>query len=264
MLKSLLTQVVARNASRTARGPVESADERLEQAVGRALLKLGLGLSPGQPADYDRIARIVAGVEAAQYMVEHMQAAVNLGDRSVVLQHSLEQARASGLVLEFGVYQGASLRFIAQRTSDLVHGFDSFQGLPEDWTHFQRQGRFSLDNTAPRFEEPNIRIHHGLFRDTLPDFLAQNGATVRLLHIDCDLYSSTREVLEALRPRLAPGTVIVFDEYINFPGWRQHEFRAFQEFVQNFGVRYRYLAFASAYMSVAVRIDDIGAAATSA
>jgi hypothetical protein len=256
MLKSLLSQLLARGrpAARTASGPAGKGE--IEEAVSRSILKLGLGLAPGQPADYDRIARIVAGVEAAQYMVDRMQAAINLPDRNAVLDHGLANAKLDGLMLEFGVYRGASLRFIAQRTPGLVHGFDSFQGLPEDWTHFQRQGRFSL-NEPPTFNEPNIRIHQGLFRDTLPSFLAQNEGNIRFLHIDCDLYSSTREVLELVAGRLAPGTIVVFDEYINFPGWRQHEYRAFQEFVARHEATYSYVAFASSYMSVALRIERI-------
>jgi hypothetical protein len=38
------------------------------------------------------------------------------------------------LFLELGVFSGQSIWVIAQRTSNLVHGFDSFEGLPEDWT----------------------------------------------------------------------------------------------------------------------------------
>jgi predicted O-methyltransferase YrrM len=255
MLKSLLRNLLARAGSRPdAAAP--AAGPNIEQAASRALAELlGLDRTLERPPDYERIARIVASVEAARYMVERMQTAANLTERGALLDHALRQATLDGLVLEFGVYQGASLRFIAQRTSALVHGFDSFQGLPEDWTHFQRRGRFSLEGRVPQFDEPNIRIHDGLFGDTLGPFLEENTGPVRFLHVDCDLYSSTREVLEILAERIVPGTVIVFDEYINFPGWQRHEYRAFQEFVADHGRSYRYTAFASAYMSVAVQIE---------
>ena len=73
-----------------------------------------------------------------------------------------------------------------------------------------------------------------------------------LIHIDCDIYASTRTVLELLAARIVPGTVIVFDEYLNYPSWKEHEFRAFQEFVAAGGRRYDYIGFASSHTSVAV------------
>jgi hypothetical protein len=62
--------------------------------------------------------------------------------------------------------------------------------------------------------------------------------------------------MELLAPRLANGTVILFDEYFNYPNWEQHEFKAFQEFVSARHVKYTYLAFAR--QQVAVRIESIG------
>jgi hypothetical protein len=55
-----------------------------------------------------------------------------------------------------------------------------------------------------------------------------------------------------------PGTIILFDEYFNYPNWEVHEYKAFQEFVTKYGVKYRYLAFAR--QQVAVRIESIGSA----
>jgi hypothetical protein len=53
-----------------------------------------------------------------------------------------------------------------------------------------------------------------------------------------------------------PGTVILFDEYFNFPNWEQHEYKAFQEFVASHGVTYTYLGFAR--QQVAVRVGSRG------
>ena len=58
-----------------------------------------------------------------------------------------------------------------------------------------------------------------------------------LVHIDCDLYSSTKTIFANLKDRIVPGTVIVFDEYWNYPGWRDHEFRAFEELLAETGIR---------------------------
>jgi hypothetical protein len=75
------------------------------------------------------------------------------------------------------------------------------------------------------------------------------------MHVDCDLYSSTKSVLNALGAQLVPGSVIVFDEYWNYPGWRQHEHRAFQELVASRGLRYRYEAFVPTGCQVCVVIE---------
>jgi adenylosuccinate synthase len=64
-------------------------------------------------------------------------------------------------------------------------------------------------------------------------------------------------VLNALSRRIVAGTVIVFDEYFNFPGWEQDEFRAWQEFVAENRVKYEYLGFVSSHQEVAVRIISI-------
>jgi hypothetical protein len=62
-----------------------------------------------------------------------------------------------------------------------------------------------------------------------------------------------------LRDRLQPGTLIVFDEYFNYPNWERHEFKAWQEFVARHKITYEYLAFAR--QQVAVRILSTGATA---
>ncbi len=153
-----------------------------------------------------------------------------------------------------GVFRGKSLRQIAASTAQPVHGFDSFEGLPGDWTYLQKKGRFSLDGHVRRFDESNIFIHKGWFADSLPRFLPAHVSPVRFLHIDCDIYDSARTVLEQLRPRIVAGSVIVLDEYLNYPGWHDHEFKAFHEFITAAGVRYRYLGFASAECAVATQI----------
>jgi len=104
----------------------------------------------------------------------------------------------------------------------------------------------------------NVLLHKSYFEASLPRWLSDYPDRVAFMHLDCDLYSSTKVVLNLLAPRLAPGTAILFDEYFNYPNWEQHEFKAFQEFVSEHRVSYTYLAFAR--QQVAVRIDSIIAA----
>jgi predicted O-methyltransferase YrrM len=98
-----------------------------------------------------------------------------------------------------------------------------------------------------------VILHKGWFSDTLPLFLDEYSESVRFLHVDCDLYSSTRTIFSALADRLVPGTVIVFDEFFNYPGWQECEYKAFMEFVST-GRRFEYLAYNCRSEQVAVRL----------
>jgi predicted O-methyltransferase YrrM len=196
--------------------------------------------------------RLAAKREAVDYVIEHMQAAMMLRDRFDLLRFALSRAPEQGLVLEFGVEKGLSVNCLARATARTVHGFDSFQGLPEDWSGTaSARGAFDRHGALPKVPE-NVRLHVGWFDATLPAFLTETAEPVALLHIDCDIYSSTRTVFDLLGDRISSGTVIVFDEYFNYPGWRQHEYKAFQEFCADGGRSYRYLGYAGEKGHVAV------------
>lgn len=204
--------------------------------------------------NYERMAYLKAALESGAYLTSRMLGAADLITADAVRQHALGYCTVPGLIMEFGVFDGASLGKIAAIAGQDVHGFDSFEGLPEDWTHFQKKGRFSLAGVPPFVNASNVRLHKGLFQDSLPAFLAEHTAPARFVHVDCDLYSSATTVLRALRDRIVPGTVVVFDEYLNYPGWQQHEYKAFAEFVADTGADYEYLGFASSEFAVSVRI----------
>jgi len=173
-----------------------------------------------------------------------------------LLEFALAQSGvANGAYAEFGVFQGESLGYLANRIDDIIYGFDSFQGLPEDWFLNARKGLFGLDGVSPHVvcSQQNFRLVRGLFSDTIPQFLSAVDKPMRFVHIDCCLYSSTMSVLEGLAQRIVPGTVMVFDEYFNYPGWEQHEHRALRAFAQLHAWPYDYLAFTPDYHSVAIR-----------
>lgn len=200
--------------------------------------------------------RLHAKREAVEYIIANMPEALVLPDRLALLGFALSRAPRDGLVMEFGVEKGASLRHLARLaqgpTSRDVHGFDSFEGLPGDWGGTKEaKGAFDLAGRLPKVPA-NAKLHVGWFDKTLPAFLETRSEACALVHVDCDIYSSTATVFAALRGRIVPGTVIVFDEYFNYPGWRQHEYKAFQEFVAAAGLRYRYLGFAAEKGHVAV------------
>jgi hypothetical protein len=71
------------------------------------------------------------------------------------------------------------------------------------------------------------------------------------------LYLSTKTVLTHLRSRIKSGTIILFDEFFNFPQWQENEYNAFMEFIDETRFSYEFIGYASAYNSVAVRINGI-------
>jgi hypothetical protein len=142
-----------------------------------------------------------------------------------VLLKALQSVKISGLYCEFGVYQGYTLNYIQSNTTQTIHGFDSFKGLPEFWIDGFDKKAFELPQT-PQFSE-NVQIHEGYYEDSLPTFLATHKEAFAFLHIDCDLYSSTKTIFDLCKERIVPGTVISFDEYFNYPGWQNGEYKAF-------------------------------------
>ena len=101
----------------------------------------------------------------------------------------------------------------------------------------------------------NVQLHQGFFAASLPGWVEKNPGPAAFIHVDSDLYEPARCVFEHLQDRIVPGTVIVFDEYFNYPNWQEHEYKAFQELVERCQVRYEYLAYAR--FQVAVRITAI-------
>lgn len=165
------------------------------------------------------------------------------------------EANLNGLLLEFGVAAGVSTRIIARNAgARTVHGFDSFEGLPGDWSGTHEQtGRYTQHGKLPRVPA-NVQLHKGWFDQTLPAFLASNPGPCSFINIDCDVYDSTKYVLNQLADRIVPGTVIMFDEYYNYPNWREHEFKAWQEFVAERKLTYRYTGFSTMRYHAAVQV----------
>ncbi|NLE80657.1 MAG: class I SAM-dependent methyltransferase [Rhodococcus sp.] len=203
----------------------------------------------------------VMDVEAArttgEFVLEHMPKVPHFWSPHDTLRHGLSKVAAPGLALEFGVATGSTLRIIAEelRGRHDVYGFDVFTGLPQTWRTGFPAGEFAQ---AALPEVPGTELIPGLFEDTLPGFLAEHPEPVSFLHLDADLYSSTATVLDLIWHRLVPGTVIVFDEFFNFPGWQRHEARAWQECVDRTGIRFEYLGYTADHEQVVVRITSAG------
>ncbi|MCI5118531.1 MAG: class I SAM-dependent methyltransferase [Candidatus Electrothrix sp. LOE1_4_5] len=188
-----------------------------------------------------------------KYILAKMGHAVPFPTTRQLLKFALNSVSTEGCYLEFGVFKGGSIRYISKQiTPNIIHGFDSFEGLPEVW-----QGAVSIaDNFNARGKLPkvpkNVILHKGWFSETLPIFLKKNDQKVAFIHIDCDLYSSTKEVLSLLHDIIVPGTIISFDEYFNVPNWEQNEFKAFQEYVIEHGVTYEYIAYSALQVTIKI------------
>ena len=192
-------------------------------------------------AKKDTLAYIKANMVDAPYFEKHPQ----------LVKYVLGQIDAPGLHLEFGVGRGRSMRWIASAVEGVVHGFDSFEGIQEHWNG-NPIGAFA-QKQVPKVPD-NVELHVGYFDATVPGFLESHSDTIAFLHVDCDLYSSTVTIFELLGDRLRAGSVILFDEYYNFHRWQQHEFKAFQEFVEKSGLAYEYIAYSVTGQQAAVRV----------
>ncbi len=175
-------------------------------------------------------------------------------DRYDNLQASMDQVTLDGLIMEFGVATGRTSNTMAKHSPQrTIHGFDTFDGIPEAW-HGHAAAKYSQGGKLPTVES-NVKLHKGLFQDTLPSFVAANPGPAALIHIDCDLYSSTAFVFTLLKERIVPGTVIVFDEYWNYPSWELHEHKAFLELLHATRRHYRITSFVPAYTQLTVVIE---------
>jgi Macrocin-O-methyltransferase (TylF) len=141
------------------------------------------------------------------------------------------------LYMEFGVFDGRATRYwsmLLRHPESHLHGFDSFEGLPESWEGTDRdKGYFSTKGAIPQIDDVRVRFFKGWFQDTLPTYEAPPH-DVLIINLDADLYSSTAYVLSRLRDLIVPGTYIYFDEFNH----RFHEMRAFDEFIRETGMKF--------------------------
>lgn len=194
--------------------------------------------------------------ETADYVAARMPLVQSVRSWRAVHDVAVRAANLEGgLVLEFGVYSGATANYITSRTGWAMDAFDSFEGLPDTWRDGYAKGKFAR-SSLPDLAD-TVTLHIGWFDDTLPKYvsaLTRERRNIRYLHIDSDLYTSAKTIFSCLASHIVTGTVIVFDEYFNYAGWKDGEFKAFQEFVADHGVKYEYITYNHEHQQVAVKI----------
>ena len=156
--------------------------------------------------------------------------------------------------LEFGVYKGTSINFFSKHVNT-IYGFDSFEGLKEDWAGYELQkGYFSLNRKPPKLNKNVIPVV-GWVQDTLVPFLEKHKPEINFLHLDMDTYESTKFVLTKIKPYLVKNCIIAFDELYNFSGWELGEYKALKEtFNDN---EYKYVCFRLDGTQAAIQIIEL-------
>jgi O-methyltransferase len=157
---------------------------------------------------------------------------------------------------EFGVAGGMSFKWWLQHNKhqgSRFFGFDTFEGLPEDWGGFAKgEMKHTLDSI--KINDERASFHKGLFQETLLPFLnTYEPRNRKVIHMDADLFSSTIFPLSQLHRFIKPGDIILFDEF----AVPMHEFLAFKIYTESFYVDYDVIAAANNYLFVAVKITGI-------
>ncbi len=200
--------------------------------VRRALLRAGRELGPGALANLRSLLSYLELGAWLETLPGGRQVAALPTDTAVFAEALRHVTGDRPLYLEFGVYEGRSLRWWAENLPNqnaAFVGFDSFEGLPQSWRPGTPQGHFRTAG-PPDIHDARVSFVIGWFDQTLPGFTLPDHDQL-VVNIDCDLYASADVVLRWLEPHLTPGTLIYFDELAD----RDHELRALHESLQRSG-----------------------------
>ncbi|HCS19763.1 MAG TPA: methyltransferase [Bacteroidetes bacterium] len=221
-------------------GPIKFAKKQLAELIESQLLMQNS--APG-------ILLKEAFQKSADYARENMPESMMFFNHTDIWDFTIskiQERSVEGANLEFGVYTGTSINYFSSRLkNDVFYGFDSFEGLKEDWKGWALQkGYFNLNGQLPKVNG-NVKLIKGWFDQSLPKFIEENNDFRRInyLHIDCDTFEATETVFNLLGKFIDKGTLILFDEYFGYRGWEFGEYKAFQQFVNFAGIKYRYIAF---------------------
>jgi predicted O-methyltransferase YrrM len=189
--------------------------------------------------------RKLAYKESAQFMDQQLSESMLFTDLHKFWSYAINQIPEKGILFEFGVYSGGSINHFSSTIKNRkIYGFDSFEGLSEDWSgSFLPKGTFNREGIMPKVNS-NVELIKGWVEDTLPSFVTNNKVQqekIAFIHFDFDIYSPTKFAFQLLRPHLKSGTIIVFDELLGYPGWKENEYKALQEVLKKH--EYQFIGF---------------------
>ena len=173
--------------------------------------------------------------------------------RWALFDHMTDLCKKDRPFYEFGVWRGEAFRYLI-KTLKKGYGFDTFQGLPDDW-HNEKAGTYSSGGNVPKIKGGEFVV--GKFEDTLPRFFAEDRPMASIINFDADLYSSTICALNFSKPVIDKHTILIFDEFLINKNWEQDEYKALEEFCATNDYTYEVLAISFFTKQVAVKIIGI-------
>ncbi len=229
--------------------------DRLMRYIKTVITGVADDLFARESKNIDHLRQRKALEHTVVFIEQNLPMARSFDSRYAIYDHVIKLINnRPGMVCEFGVAGGKSINYLARLMPERqdIYGFDTFEGLPEDWYANYPKGSFSQP-TLPKVA-PNVRLVRGLFQESLPPFLEEHQETALLIHVDCDLYSSTKTVLDLMDVRIQDGTIIIFDEFFNYPGWQDGESKTFLEYAEKSKIKFEYIGYCKTGPQVAVRI----------
>lgn len=192
-----------------------------------------------------------ANERSATFIEKNCKSALLFSRKPRLWDYVATRIPSEGLMIECGVWKGTSINHMAKKFPDrTLYGFDSFEGLSEEWAGMYHQsGHFDLEGKLPAVE-PNVVLNKGWVDDTLPPFFAETTGNIAYLHVDTDTYSPARTILSLAKPRLVEGSIVQFDELIGYPNWEEGEYKALTEELPDGS--YEFISFSN--MQAAIRI----------
>ena len=191
-----------------------------------------------------------ATIEATNFIEKNMGNALLLRKTIKLREFIVHNVRdIEGDCLEFGVYKGDSINFFSEKLKNKqFFGFDTFTGLTENWAGTAMPaGTFDLKEVLPKVNK-NVDLIKGDIRFEAPKFFDNRKSKISFVHIDCDLYKPAATALFCVKPFLNPGAIILFDDFFNYPGWKEGELKALRE---NFADHeYEYLCFSKCQAAI--------------
>jgi hypothetical protein len=182
-------------------------------------------------------------ISSADYVEKSLNNAMVFPSKEQLWDYTINMTQGCKNCLEFGVFQGNSINYFSAKCPERTFfGFDSFEGLAEDWAgHYSPKGTFDTGGSLPKVNS-NVILIKGWFNETLPKFL-EREVSIDFIHIDSDTYPAAVIILELLKDKIFPGMYILFDDYLGYPNYQNGEMKAWKEFTEKYGLQYIYKGF---------------------
>lgn len=211
------------------------------------------------PQSVPLLMRNDAVIDSFKYAKKNMVDCFYFFDRfdglSLSIKEALKRFPSRNLVLEFGVYKGGMINYQAKKFRNLEFvGFDSFEGLQELWSGCLPEKTYDLGGKLPKVCR-NVRLVKGWFAQSVPIWQSENGNSKvpLLVHVDCDTYNATVDVLKFCSEYVDHGVIFYFDDYFGFPNWRTAAHKALEEFSQKLGWHLTYLSYGTKEVAVVAK-----------